>query len=265
MCSKCLNLILALNNFYKEGKKIIIVDSKEERHLHDILTNSFKFSGSVLYSGSAGLAGHFSDIYPMKRCEKIYAEKYNGPVLIIGGSRNKLMISQINYLKKREDIYKLILDLKSIFENRESCIEKYFSKVVKNIEIKRHLIIYPAPKYLEKKIVDQLIEEQRISFRELEIFIRNFLGELTTKILNAYLVKKLVIIGGDTAYGVCSALGLFNFEVLDELLPGIPLSMGRIDERYNICLITKAGGFGKIDTLYKLIEKIGDQIVCKSQ
>lgn len=258
-------ILKKLNNFYKEGKKIIIVDSKEEHHLHDILTNSLKFSGSVLYSGSAGLAGHFSDIYPMKRCEKIYTEKYNGPVLIIGGSRNKLMISQINYLKKREDIYELTLDLESIFENRKSCLEKYLREVLKNTEIKRHLIIYPSPKYLEKKIVDQLIEEQRVSFRELEILIRNFLGELTTKILNAYLVKKLVIIGGDTAYGVCSALGLFNFKLLNELLPGIPLSIGRIDEQYNVSLITKAGGFGKIDTLYRLIEKIGDQIVCKSQ
>ena len=43
--------------------------------------------------------------------------------------------------------------------------------------------------------------------------------------------------------------------ILDELLPGIPLAIANY-KNYHLNIVTKAGGFGKEDALYNLINKL---------
>ena len=94
----------------------------------------------------------------------------------------------------------------------------------------------------------------KITFRKLEIEIKTFLGELTSKIIKNSDVRNLILTGGDTALGVCKELGIYNMNILGELLPGIPLAIAHY-KSYNLNIVTKAGGFGKEDTLYDLINK----------
>ena len=101
------------------------------------------------------------------------------------------------------------------------------------------------------------MQKYNLSFRELELVIRKFLGELTAKIVRNSPTRNLILTGGDIALGVCSALGIQNLNIVDELLPGIPLSTASLKD-VNLKVITKAGGFGEKDTLSKLIKKLAD-------
>lgn len=242
-----------LNKLYEEKNKIIIIDATEEMHLRDILQASFKFKGSVLYAGSAGLAEYLSEIRKIKGKRRKYKQKNNGPALLIGGSRNKIMISQINHLKSKEKIIGLNIDVSKIIKNRKTFLEKYIADALKVVNKGDHLIIYPDPIYLEKESADKLILKSGITFRKLEIYIRDFLGDIAAGIMKEASVSKLILIGGDTAYGVCSALGIYILNIRDELLPGVPISIGKSNRRLDINIITKAGGFGREDTLYKII------------
>ncbi len=94
-----------------------------------------------------------------------------------------------------------------------------------------------------------------LGFRELEVEIKKFFGELTSKILKNSCVRNLILTGGDIALGVCEELKIYNMNILDELLPGIPLAIANY-KNYKLNIITKAGGFGKEDTLYNLINKL---------
>jgi len=94
-----------------------------------------------------------------------------------------------------------------------------------------------------------------IGFRELEIEIKTFLGELTSKIIKNSDVRNLILTGGDVALGVCKELNTYNMNILGELLPGIPLAIANY-KNYNLNIVTKAGGFGKEDALYNLINKL---------
>ena len=101
------------------------------------------------------------------------------------------------------------------------------------------------------------MQKYNLSFRELELIIRKFLGELTAKIVRNSPARNLILTGGDIALGLCSALGIKNLNSIDELLPGIPLSTVNL-ENFSLKVVTKAGGFGEKDTLFKLINKLTD-------
>lgn len=247
-----------INKLYQKGNKIIIVDATEEVHLKNILNSIFKFEGSVLYAGSAGLANYFPEIYNKNRSFKLNMEKNKGPILIVDGSRNPITKSQITHLKGEIDFFGLNIDIEQILSDRKTILEHYLTDSITVIKNGQHLVIHTDPLYNDKEnINNKLMQKYNLSFRELELTIREFLGELTAKIVRNSPARNLILTGGDIALGVCLALGIQNLNVVDELLPGIPLSTANLKD-INLKIVTKAGGFGEKDTLFRLINKLTD-------
>jgi len=247
-----------LNKLYQEGNKIIIVDATEEMHLKDIFNSINRFEGSVLYAGSAGLANYFPKSYNKNRSFKLNMEKNKGPVLIVGGSRNPITKSQINHLKGEIDFFDLNIDIEEIWSNRKTILEHFLTESITVIKNGQHLVIRTNPFYNDKENINKkLMQKHNLSFRELELIIRKFLGELTAEIVRNSSARNIILTGGDIALGVCSALGIQNLNIVDELLPGIPLSTANL-KNINLKIVTKAGGFGEKDTLFKLIKKLTD-------
>lgn len=251
-------ILKKINKMYERGVKIIIIDATDEAHLHDIFESSLKFNGSVLYSGSAGLANHISQMCRRRIHYSSNIASNNGLFLAVYATRNPIMKSQIDYLKGKIDFYDLIINVENIFSNKKGIFDQYSSESVKALNDKQHVIIHTDPLSNEKnKINEKLVLTHVLSFRELELIIRNFLGELTAEIVKQSSVRKLILSGGDTALGVCSALGIHNLHILNELLPGIPVSTAHLGD-FNLNIVTKAGGFGEEDTLHMLIKKISN-------
>ena len=97
---------------------------------------------------------------------------------------------------------------------------------------------------------DELIEATRneasrlgLSPFELENRITYALASVTEQLLN-YSLSGLIITGGATALAITRQLGTKSIEILDEVQPGVPVL--RLDQ---IKAVTKAGGFGQVDTL----------------
>ncbi len=252
-------ILKRINYLYKRGKKIIILDALNDQHLKDILLSGNEFNGSVLYSGSAGLANYLSKIYKtdssldLDNNQQIDSETF----LIVGGSRRNIMNSQINYLKNKLDINEITIDLKNVFSTRKKSLADYISEGERAIKSKQLLVIRPDPSFLEKNMMQNIINENNLqNHRELEVIIRNFLGELTASLINKSFINNLVLIGGDTAIGVCKALGVDSLRIVDEILPGIPVSSIRNHRYSKIKIATKAGGFGQEETLYNLLMKL---------
>jgi uncharacterized protein YgbK (DUF1537 family) len=65
----------------------------------------------------------------------------------------------------------------------------------------------------------------------------------------------IAIFGGDTAYGILSALSCAEAIPLGEVLPGVPVSTIFIDGR-RIILITKAGGFGEDGVVAEILDAL---------
>lgn len=80
------------------------------------------------------------------------------------------------------------------------------------------------------------------------------LGELVMRVVSESRPGALVVVGGDTAYGVLSAIGAAGIVLRDEPLPGVP--SGTIDGGVldGIAIASKAGAFGREDTLAKIMD-----------
>jgi uncharacterized protein YgbK (DUF1537 family) len=249
-------ILLKINELYQKGNKIIVIDSTREEHLKDIFASGLKFDGPVLFSGSAGLANHFPNINNKNEDLKIKIENNKGPVIVVAGSRNFIMEDQVNYLKNRLNFTELKIDLEQVFSNKDRILDNYAAECIKAIKGNHDLVIHTDAIYNEEKLINKkLMLKYNIGFRELEIKIKTFLGELTSKIIKNSYVRNLILTGGDVALGVCKELGIYNMNILGELLPGIPLAIANY-KNYNLNIVTKAGGFGKEDTLYNLINKL---------
>src|SRR5665648_105631 len=249
-------ILSKINELYQKGNKIIVIDSTNEEHLKDIFASGLKLDRPVLFSGSAGLANHFPNINNKSEDLKIKIENNKGPVIVVAGSRNSIMEDQVNYLKNRLNFTELKIDLEQVFSDKDRILDNYASEGIKAIKGNRDLVIHTAATYNEEKSINKkLMLKYHIGFRELEIKIKTFLGELISKIIKNSDVRNLILTGGDTALGVCKELGISNFNVIDELLPGIPLAIAHY-KSYHLNIVTKAGGFGKEDALYHLINKL---------
>jgi len=249
-------ILSKINELYQKGNKIIVIDSTNEEHLKDIFASSLKLDRPVLFSGSAGLANHFPNINYKNEDLKIKIENNKGSVIVVAGSRNSIMEDQVNYLKNRLNFTELKIDLEQVFSNKDRILDNYSAEGIKAIKGNHDLVIHTDAIYNEEKLINKkLMLKYNLGFRELEIKIKTFLGELTSKIIKNSYVKNLILTGGDVALGVCKELGIYNMNILDELLPGIPLAIANY-KNYKLNIITKAGGFGKEDTLYHLINKL---------
>jgi len=249
-------ILSKINELYQKGNKIIVIDSTNEEHLKDIFASSLNLDRSVLFSGSAGLANHFPNINNKNEDLKMKIENNKGPVIVVAGSRNSITEDQVNYLKNKSIFCELKIDLEQIFSNKDRILDDYATKCIQAIKDNRDLVIHTNITYNEEKSINEkLMLKYHLSFRGLEIKIKAFLGELTSKIIKNSNIRNLILTGGDVALGVCKELNIRNLNILAELLPGIPLAIANYKD-YKLNVITKAGGFGKEDALYNLINKL---------
>ena len=143
------------NKLYQKGNKIIVIDSTSEQHLADIFSSGLKFDGSVLFSGSAGLANNFPNIYDKNEDLKINIENSKSPVIVIAGSRNSIMEDQINYLKDRVNFAELKIDLEQIFSNKDGILDNYSTKCIEAVKANRDLVIHTNAIYNEEKLINE--------------------------------------------------------------------------------------------------------------
>ncbi|KPJ88206.1 MAG: hypothetical protein AMS17_06285 [Spirochaetes bacterium DG_61] len=245
-----------LIKLFEKGNKIIIIDATNEKHLHDIVEASLRFTGSVLYAGSAGLAQHICQGTEFRVIRTLKVAASINPYLIIYASRHPIIQQQIDYLRERVECHELIIDVSKILSDRDGMLALYTEDCLNALESRLHVIIHTHHDRTEgERIFEKAIVKHKTELRMLELQIRQFIGELVSRILSVIKIENIILSGGDTALGVCNALGIQRLQIIDELLPGIPVSLA--DYNGNpLQLVTKAGGFGEIDTLFELIEKL---------
>lgn len=250
------NIVKKIQELFSQGMRIIVVDAVNDNNLKEILKGGFFFKRSVLFCGSAGLASSISEIYSNKKFPKPDHIKNNDPLLIVGGTRNKSLLAQIENLKESCPVCDLKIRISNILQDREKALFECTERILDCCKQDDHLILRPHPYYNHKKIMEELLDDHSLTYRDLEMRIRDFLGEITAAILKKTSTRNLILSGGDTAIGVCRALNIQRLQIIEELLPGIPISKTYADEYGPLQIITKAGGFGDENTLVQLLKKI---------
>jgi uncharacterized protein YgbK (DUF1537 family) len=249
------------------GPKILVIDALSAEQLKHILRGSLQFDGSVLYAGSAGLANALAELYAEQQPPQVVVDVppatsstqercAPSPVIVVSGSRRALTQTQIQYVQSKFDLLDINFDLTMILADRQTYLEQWATHATQAIRDGHHLVIHPDSRYLDPQVNAKLLWQSQLDVQKLGELIRGFLGELMANIMDNAPVRNIILTGGDTAIGVCSALRIDSLNIVAELLPGIPLAHGMFKADRNLNIVTKAGGFGAEDTLYLLIEAI---------
>ena len=79
--------------------------------------------------------------------------------------------------------------------------------------------------------------------------ITDFLAELTRRVIEQK-EAILITLGGETSYKCCSAIGAYQLQLVDEVLPAIALSLDHNAQ----WIVTKSGNLGGANTLIDILK-----------
>lgn len=244
-------IALKLNELISQGKKLIVMDAVSTVDFEQIVLAMQKSSCNILPAGSAGLAHALGGVWLGEIKQPVQKKVPLLPKLVLSGSATSTTALQIKKLQADTDIentYFIPLRLDDVLKDPdETTIERIVSNLTKENIVTVHV------SELEEELVqdeakNRLIDEG-ISKEELATKITDFLAKL------AYEVKKraefiLITIGGETSYRCSKAINCEYLQVVDAILPSIPLCM---DSNAQL-VVTKSGNFGTSSTLIEIVK-----------
>ena len=244
-------ILIKINELIKSGKKLIIADATSIVDIEQIILAINKSGFNILTAGTAAAAMVLSEIWLPDKSDYKKPTIPSLPKLIISGSATEINSNQINRLKnsdEAENIYEISLTEKNILEGVN---EDMVRNITENLGHNNTVLVHSS--YLVDNFDgfsdDSLNAE--LTRTKFASKITDFLAELTKRVIDNKNVM-LVTLGGETSYKCCRAIDAMELELIDEVLPAIPLCIDKKDQ----LIITKSGNLGNSTTLIDIVKYI---------
>ncbi|MCI8342314.1 MAG: four-carbon acid sugar kinase family protein [Firmicutes bacterium] len=238
----------SLKKFMEEqmenGTSIFVCDTVSNDDLAVISDAAMLISKKKVFCGSAGLA---KQLGRKKKAEV----KYDSTIFIVVGSRSVTTAHQVRMATENFKLPVVLVSSKDIINgNDESAISKAVGEA-KELYLNGSKIVVIA--------IDSLFEEYNLVLRSSasenakSLKVAESLGKIVKTLYDTIKPVTLVATGGDTAFQICSFLGSDGMELVDEIVPGVPIGILKEGIADGSSMVTKSGGFGEDDTLVKVI------------
>ncbi len=225
----------------KSPARLLALDAVLQSDLKSIASACKLLPGRVLPCGSVGLAEEMGP--PTDSPRKSGGLGLSGPILIISASRNPTTGEQIRVVRSRARFRLLEPDLARLTNPRMGKLE--IESLSKNL---REILLKEGGAILATTFQEHIPGKEGI--------IPKALGKTAILLLKEIQLGGLVLTGGDLAMGVCERLSSSALQIEKEVLPGIPLSLLTDGPFKGLRMVTKAGGFGEQDALWKIIRHL---------
>ena len=223
------------------GKRIVVCDAVTDDDMHSIGSTMKSTKKLRFLAGCAGFAELLPDLLRLET-RPAYMHRYPLPLLVVCGSLQETSLGQIRFAEERGTGSFVVSDAQLADESYPDSADG------------RRWIDEAA--VLLRDGEDVLIRTKTVPFAEVSLnpekAARSLAG-ITKAVLAGSPRCTLVVFGGDTAAAILSALEYPNLQIADELFPGVPLIYTMYSGK-ELCLITKAGGFGTEDILLRIRE-----------
>ncbi|MFS4084860.1 four-carbon acid sugar kinase family protein [Aerococcus urinaeequi] len=230
-----------LQKKYHFDKKVKIhtFDVENQMDLRNIVLSGLETSKKILWVGSAGLAqALFEEIYPVKNA------------LAVVGSVSEKSFSQIRYAENK-GIPVIKLETKDIFNKSE--YQKYADKIVQLLKETDVILTAARERSDYDACVGYALEHKNLAKENSSWFVQAALSKISRDVLEKRDVSGLFLTGGDTAIALIDEFEAEGSKIEKEVEIGVVHSTIREGIFENLSIITKAGAFGKEDTLYNCI------------
>jgi uncharacterized protein YgbK (DUF1537 family) len=222
----------------RRPERLLVVDAVLQSDLQAIASSWKLLSGRALACGSVGLA---DELGFSPKVEKKKGHLFQRPLLIISASRNPRTAEQIEEVRQHLSLSLLEPNLHDLTHPRWAGREagSLVASLRKNLSAGPGVILTTTfQKHFSGK----------------ERAIPAALGKVTARLLRKIRPGGLVLTGGDLAMGVCRQLAASALRVEEEVLPGIPCSTLMDGPFRGLRVVTKAGGFGGKDALWRITQ-----------
>jgi 2-keto-3-deoxygluconate permease len=240
------NLIDKVNQHIKNDMQMIVIDALKNEDLDLIASAIIRIEKKVLLVGSSGLAEYLPKYFNFK--------KENKSNIIIAGSVSEVTRKQIDYAKEKLAVTLIDVDIEKLF-TRERNQEKnrILATIKESSRTGGNIIIRSAP---SRAMVAKNFEQgQKYGLTRIRVSetIASFLGEIARYVIREIKINGVLLTGGDIAIKAAQCLNISGTIIQDEIVPGVPYGYF-VDEPYkNIIIVSKAGGFGKEDAIFQVL------------
>lgn len=244
-------IALKLNELISAGKKLIVMDAVSTVDFEQIVLAMQKSSYNILPAGSAGLAHALGGVWLSEIKPPVQKQVPNLPKLILSGSATSLTALQMQKLEMDTDIqntYFVPLHLDDVLKAPdESLIERIVSNLVKDNIVAVH--VCDLKEELSNESEKNRLIDEGITKEDLATRITDYLAKLANAVKQrAQFI--LITIGGETSYRFSKAINCEYLQVVDSILPSIPLC---IDSNAQL-IVTKSGNLGTSSTLIDIVK-----------
>ncbi|MCJ7632666.1 hypothetical protein MUP77_09785 [Candidatus Bathyarchaeota archaeon] len=230
--------------------KLLSFDAENDDDLRIIVRTLMGVSNSgkiIMWVGSAGLSEHLA-------YTALIGRRKGKPILLAVGSVNDLTRSQVRIFVNESGAKTIRIRINDLITDYKSEYGRVLKEVTKALRSSSDVVIttsYCPSQISEGKVIASTLHLSMLEFGSLLV---NKLGELISGIIRDCGVAKfggLFVTGGDVATSVVKHLGINVLNVEGEIEPGIPILRCK-----NMKLVTKAGGFGNMDTLIRMSARL---------
>jgi uncharacterized protein YgbK (DUF1537 family) len=244
------NLIQKVEEHMNNNIQIIIIDALNDEDLSDSLCYSAP-KESVLFAGSPG----FAEFLP----KYLYPDDEKKISIVIAGSVSEVTRKQIEYANERSALTIIDLEVDKLLAGNQSQEMKRIIDIVKVSSVKGDDIIIRSAR--SKPFVSECIElgkKYGLTGSDVSEIIALFLGEIARDIIQVVKINGILLTGGDTAIKTAQSLKISGTIIHDEIEAGIPYGHFIEDQYRNITIVSKAGGFGSEDAIYRVLKFLSD-------
>lgn len=226
------------------GIHAYVADCETETDLDIIARFALNHCDEVLPVGASGLATAMARRLVPKLSSRILrpnpriTQHDQKPILFVIGSRTKVSAEQSVRLCAA-GAEELVTPLSESERDVELLLDRNLNQGTQPLA----LIVRPESSPVESLITSKVAQT---------------LGRTAASLVQRLQINAVVMVGGDTAFATFQALGIHEASVTGEIMPGIAMGEMRADGR-SVTFITKAGGFGDIDSLVEILQRFKNQ------
>ncbi len=249
---------IKINSLLEDGSEVIVLDAVTNDDLAFIAQAVKDLDETIVLAGSAGFAEHIA--VPIaardsrKQEFKPVIQEFN-PIVIVAGSVSEITGSQISHALEKNCVQTIDVNLQALFTGREKEEKQRIIHEIDRFSSQREDTVIRTVRSREDIEKAQKLGAQKgLDLSGTGEHISCFLGDVTREICSTIKLGGLILTGGDTAIKVADVMNISFVIIIDEVLPGIPLSYFISDTYGDIPIVTKAGAFGKENTIVKIID-----------
>jgi len=213
-------------------------------------------AGERVFGGASALAGELAQVWPAPAPFDALAgaPERAGGALVVAGSPMPETRAQIAACSEA-GILSRVLDSEAVLADREAVVKAASVHAATALAAGRPFVLCSdnSPEAVAR--AHELGAGRGLAPVAVSRAISQALAETAARALAASAISSIIALGGDTSAAVCDRLRLDEMLVLDEIEPGLPVSLA-IGPPPRL-LVLKSGSFGAPDFVLKALRRLG--------